>query len=251
MALPLVGVYRIAKVLVKIGRYIIGMRKEAPPILRKEGPLMCLHFEQNHEKATQVLNSMAARSGGSIDKITALKLVFFADRYHIRKYGRPIIGDEYFAMPKGPVPSMAKDIAEKSDELDESEREYVDKYLSVSCEDYKITSIAPVDNDVFSDSDLEALDFSWETFGGFGKRVINISHAYPEWNKFRERLEKKEVKRCLMDYADFFLDADPKSPDLWQLGYRDVFQEVISSEEKEDALELARERFTIRTLWNK
>lgn len=44
----------------------------------------------------------------------ALQLVYFADRYHLRKFGRPITNDEYFAMPYGPVASGAKDIAEGS-----------------------------------------------------------------------------------------------------------------------------------------
>jgi len=52
-----------------------------------------------HRKATQALNVLARNSGGTISKLKALKLVFFADRYHLRKYGRAIINDRYFAMP--------------------------------------------------------------------------------------------------------------------------------------------------------
>jgi len=39
-----------------------------------------------------------------------LKLAFFADRYHLRNYARPISGDIYYAMKLGPVPSALKDI---------------------------------------------------------------------------------------------------------------------------------------------
>src|SRR5438045_2739639 len=34
-----------------------------------------------------------------------LKLIFFADRYHIRKYLRPVTADSYFAMERGAVAS--------------------------------------------------------------------------------------------------------------------------------------------------
>ena len=50
--------------------------------------------------------------------LSDIKLIFFADRYHIRKYGRPITNDEYLAMDFGPVNSGVKDIAEMSGFLD-------------------------------------------------------------------------------------------------------------------------------------
>jgi hypothetical protein len=42
----------------------------------------------------------------------ALKLAFFADRFHLRQFGRPITNDECHAMEYGPVPSGCKDLAE-------------------------------------------------------------------------------------------------------------------------------------------
>ena len=59
----------------------------------------------------------------------ALKLVFFADRYHLRQYGRPVTNDEYMAMEFGPVPSGCKDLAEMSDYLDTHERSYAERFL--------------------------------------------------------------------------------------------------------------------------
>lgn len=51
-------------------------------------------FSFSHRKATQALNFFARKAPGhSINKMKALKLVYFADRYHLRKYGRPVVGD--------------------------------------------------------------------------------------------------------------------------------------------------------------
>ncbi len=36
----------------------------------------------DYKKATQALNFFAIKCGGKIDKMKALKLIFFADRYH-------------------------------------------------------------------------------------------------------------------------------------------------------------------------
>ena len=51
---------------------------------------MCIHLEFDHEKATQAINFFARESGGQINKMKAIKLIYFAERYHLRKYGRPI-----------------------------------------------------------------------------------------------------------------------------------------------------------------
>ena len=83
---------------------------------------MCVHLNFDYQKATQSLTFFAEKEGGRIHKMKALKLVYLADRYHLRKYGRPITNDEYFAMPYGPVASGVKDIIEMSDFLGAEEK---------------------------------------------------------------------------------------------------------------------------------
>jgi hypothetical protein len=75
---------------------------------------VCIHLPFVYKKATQAVNYFAQRSGGIINKMKAIKLIYFADRYHLRKYGRPITNDEYLAMDYGLVSSGVKDIAEMS-----------------------------------------------------------------------------------------------------------------------------------------
>ena len=48
----------------------------------------------SYKKATQALNYFARQSGGHLHKMKALKLLFFADRFHLRKSGRPLTNDE-------------------------------------------------------------------------------------------------------------------------------------------------------------
>lgn len=40
-----------------------------------------------------------------------LKMIWLAERKHLERYGKPLIGDTYIAMSHGPVPSLAYDIA--------------------------------------------------------------------------------------------------------------------------------------------
>jgi len=92
---------------------------------------MKMLLEFDYKKATQAINYLAIKEGGRIEKLKLIKLVYFADRYHLRRYGRPMINDAYFAMPLGPVGSSVKDIAEFSSFLDETERVYANCYIAV------------------------------------------------------------------------------------------------------------------------
>jgi uncharacterized phage-associated protein len=137
-----------------------------------------LRFGPDYQKAVQALNFFALHDGGQVNKMKAIKLIFFADRYHLRKYGRPVIGDRYVAMPYGPVASTAKDLAESTVFLADCQREYVDRYLDRTADNYFVMSIAQVDEEVFSDSDVEALEFAWKEFGQFDEYALaNITSS--------------------------------------------------------------------------
>lgn len=179
------------------------------------------------DKGTQVLNYFAIAEGGSINKMKSMKLTWLADRYHLRKYGRSITDDRYIAMKFGPVPSSIKDIAQKSPFCSEEISEYADKFIKPSSGNLSFTSLAPIDEDVFSDTDLEALKFAYDHFGKFDQFVLaDISHAYPEWKR---RNEEGKLVLNDMSYLDFFDNPDLNDPNLAPLSNQDPFQEDSSS----------------------
>src|SRR5690554_5647220 len=106
-----------------------------------------IHFNFDLKKATQALNWLAVKSGGRINKLKALKLIYLADRYHLRKYGRLITNDSYFAMDYGPVPSGVKDLAEVSEFLGKDEQNYSKKFIQ-PVNQYTLESIAEPDHSV-------------------------------------------------------------------------------------------------------
>lgn len=162
-------------------------------------------LEFDYKKATQAINYLTKREGGQIDKLKLIKLVYLADRYHLRRHGRPMVNDIYYAMPLGPVGSSAKDITEFSDFLDVEERGYAGKYIAHGAQDNTVVSIADVDTDEFSKSELEALDFAYNQFGMYpASTLVDVSHRYPEWDKFKIALQSKETTREPMSYTDFF-----------------------------------------------
>jgi uncharacterized phage-associated protein len=164
-------------------------------------------FSFSHRKATQALNFFARRAGGTINKMKALKLVYFADRYHLRKYSRPIVGDEYLAMNYGPVASGTKDLAEMSDFLGEEEERYAKRFIRPGESAITYASLHDLDERVLSESDREALEFAWNRFGRVEKYTLaKLTHRYPDWKKHEAALKTKTVSRAPMNYRDFLED---------------------------------------------
>lgn len=193
-------------------------------------------FHFAYKKAAQALNFFAIQNGGEIDKLRALKLIFFADRYHLRKYGRPITNDQYWAMQFGPVASGVKDLFEL-DSVSHEERHYVAALLEKCTKEHSRRSIAPVDKKVFSQTDLEALQFSWEHFGK-RPRLVEKTHLYPEWQRHEAAIAGGNT-RVPMDYLDFLDDPPPGVNPCHEL----------TVEEREDRREQLKEMADAVALW--
>ena len=154
-----------------------------------------------YQKIVQMINFFAKKNElEQISKIIVLKLIFFADRYHMRKYGSMISNDEYWAMTYGPVPSTAKTITELS-VSDPDIMEYVKTFLRKG-KKFIVKSIAPVDNDQFSKSEIEAMEYAFSLFMSVGN-IVELTHTLPEWKKHEKFLVSIHSRRK-MDPCDFF-----------------------------------------------
>lgn len=155
-------------------------------------------------KVTQVLNYLARKLGGKVDKLRAIKLIYLADKYHLRRYGRLITGDRYIAMKLGPVQSGVKDIADLSDFLGSEERDYASLFMKKEGND--IMSIKEVDPGELSETDIEALDFVLKRFGNYtDSDLVQLTHKGYEWKRHENELKLKS--RVDMDILDFFEDS--------------------------------------------
>jgi hypothetical protein len=102
-----------------------------------------------------------------------------------------------------------------------------------------------IDNDQFSQSDIEAMQFAISTFSEIGHKnpfdLANLTHAYPEWCKFENVLKQATVKRQEMDYADFVINANPQRPEFSYLRVNDPFP-ALSKSDQDEIVEEMRER---------
>ena len=198
------------------------MNKKQLPKLQSSGPhstVHRLHFEFDYRKATQALNYFAGQEGDQINKMKVLKLLYFVDRYHIRKYGRLVTNDNYLAMQHGPVPSTSKDIAEDNDYLNDEIRAYSVRFIK-PVGNLSLRSIKKVDKSILSDSDMEALRFAWDNFGHYDQfELRDLTHNYPEWLTRQDYLDNAS---CLpMDLLEFVQDPTTNVNKCFELSNKD------------------------------
>jgi uncharacterized phage-associated protein len=143
----------------------------------------------NFKKATQSIIFFLLQNGGSLNKMKALKLIWLADRLHLRTYGRTITMDSYIAMKNGPVASGTRDILElKEGYLAENELEYALKSIRAK-DKYCVEYLGNEDKDQMSDSDFETLTKIQGEFGHLTEfELSELSHTLPEWKKFEDPL---------------------------------------------------------------
>ena len=184
-------------------------------------------MNSDYKKITQIINYLIRKDSATsaVHELKIVKLVWASDRYHMRKYARTVSGDNYYAMKNGPVGSMTKDVAEFCDNsfsnLDSDDMPYIGRFIKLEKNNEKalLSSVNEVDFDELSETDKEALDFAWDNFGKYDYyTLINLTHAYPEWEKHEESIIKNGSGREKIDLLDFFInpeiDNDPFSMDI-------------------------------------
>jgi uncharacterized phage-associated protein len=175
------------------------------------------------KKGTQAINYFARKKKGQINKMKAVKLIYLADRYHLRKYGRPIVGDTYWAMKLGPVGSYTLNLANLSENnLDKDCFKYARAYLTHpkdDLENQEMVSQKEVDMEVFSQTDIEAFERIYQEFGDKDQFELArvITHGYPEWSKFKKDIESGKTRRARMDYIDFFKNSTVSNDSVFDL----------------------------------
>lgn len=155
-----------------------------------------------YEKIVQAINYFAERNPGKkISKLHVLKIIFLADRYHLRMYGRMLTQDRYFAMQYGPVASMTKNVFEFLN-ITQEQKKYAAQYLR-PVDDHDVVSIKKPDMDVFSKTDIEALDAAWDVYSKHKSTIVAFTHRFPEWKNKEKNLDSE--RSVEMNLLDFFL----------------------------------------------
>ena len=119
----------------------------------------------------------------SVDMYHLFKILYFANRDHLAKYGRTITNDTYCALPQGPVPSELYDVIKTKKGVEVKSwgfvaDNYSDILSSFSAESgWKLKALERHDEDELSKTDKICLDESYEKHIVMDKNYLQrLSH---------------------------------------------------------------------------
>jgi uncharacterized phage-associated protein len=179
-----------------------------------------IKFRFNLDKLVHSLAFFADRRVRNLTKLKAAKLLYFADKQHLLRYGRPILGDIYFCLPYGPIPSISlnemSDAIARPEVLDDDVSAFhsvlaVRKHLFTRHPVFELRSA--FDPDVFSDSEIEILQDVVQRYGKMNAgQLVDLTHNDPTYaipNKLRS-----PAGRAPIPYELFFVGAPEEAQQL-------------------------------------
>jgi len=132
------------------------------------------------DKSVHTLAYVITKLGGAVDAYILLKIIYFADKQHLNRYGRFLFGDTYVAMKAGPVPSGAYDAVKIARGGSAWCRPHPLAKELLAVNENNVCALAKPDLDFFSESDLECLNEAIEECRNLDWREIwRRSHRDP------------------------------------------------------------------------
>ena len=168
-------------------------------------------FEYRFQKVLAALVYLASQPKRvtHLDKYKAIKLIFFADKNHLLRYGEPIFGDYYRALEHGPVPQQTLDrlnlLAEnKIRGSDVQQMEKALMFITVAGHDWPVlVAQALPDMGHLSELERQALVDAVEKYGTKSFEVLKEASHTPAWHKVWDP-RPAHLDAVPMWYEDFF-----------------------------------------------
>jgi len=162
---------------------------------------------------------------GPISKTKMMKLLFFADFLHVKKYNKPITWAAYYRLPKGPAPSYFLDIINsvinKIPNVQEDDIERFCKVIQMkrnlfNIEGYYLCPIKKPDMDELSESDKEVIDEIIIEYGHKNAgQLWRFTHKHPAW-----KINKKDK---IVWYSNIFPEGEKReSLRIWEENLDDL-----------------------------
>lgn len=174
---------------------------------------MRVQFQFDFPRTLAAITYIASHPVPVLTTYKTLKILFFADKYHLVLYGRTITGDGYAALEDGPVPSRVYNILKelrKTPYTDEGRRLLANLHVDKSLKYPIIRAKAVYDADDLSRSDIKALDHAINEVGQMGyTQLREKTHEIAAYDKAwkSKRFWQNSVP---MKFEDFF-DDDPNA----------------------------------------
>ncbi|MFH1441950.1 MAG: Panacea domain-containing protein [Candidatus Omnitrophota bacterium] len=186
------------------------MKKEIKPPIR---------FKFNVEKFTACVAMLAQAEVPELTKLKIVKMLYFIDKYHLLKYGKPVLGDIYYHWDHGPVPlkslTVLNEVVDDDDisgETGESDKDHLTHYLKLNKFRAKIIPRKYPFFELKNEPYLDSLSFSEQEAV---REVIKQYGQFSPW-QLREETHKDTTWKATdrndeIDYRLFFEDGSSSS----------------------------------------
>lgn len=155
-------------------------------------------YVPNVSKALEVILWIASSKPG-FDIYHVVKASFFADKFHVAHYGRPICGDSYAAAPWGPLPQVIYNLL-RHDPIEMIALDSNGELPFRIDEKHRVFAERDANERRLSKTDVQALTHGVDHVAQLSfEEIYQETHADPAY---------LNARGMLMDYRDFIPDED-------------------------------------------
>jgi uncharacterized phage-associated protein len=145
-----------------------------------------------------------AQFPNGVDFIKLFKIMYFAQKEHLVKYGRSIIDDSFYALKHGPVLSFTYKAIQVNQGKVKATDDLNDVAMAIILSDDTVFAQTDADKDEFSVSDMNCLDRAIEKYRNVDSYALSdISHDIA-WEEAytRSQDDPEKNKMTLIDIAN-------------------------------------------------
>jgi uncharacterized phage-associated protein len=141
-----------------------------------------IKFKFDERKAVQAAGRLIAHSGGEMNYMALLKLLYLIDREALLRWGKPITGDKIVAMKRGPVLSRIFDlVSQKKQELPKSAWHHLIPRPAPYV--YTVRFSGGPDLSALSEAEVALIDEVFATHRNLTEDdLVELTHQLPEWH---------------------------------------------------------------------
>lgn len=136
------------------------------------------------KKLVEIVLYILNKTNG-LDYYHVFKIIYFANAYHLAKYGLRITTDEFCALPDGPVPSELYNSIRNYESSDKELTQMLSTDVAKGVDDayYMLSAKRQSDTDYLSKSEQEALDKSIVENASLPFNTLRAKSHGSEWQR--------------------------------------------------------------------
>jgi uncharacterized phage-associated protein len=140
-----------------------------------------MNFRFNIEKATEAACLFLDRSGGQMNIMKLVKLLYLLDRLSLDRRGIPVVVGDYLSMRNGPVTSEVLDLVNAGRLVGERDRRWEQCISDRTNHEVKLEQMPGREH--LSDAEVKLVDEIWQEHGGRNQwQLVEWCHSHcKEW----------------------------------------------------------------------